>query len=262
MEMLPAEEEHILHDNYRETGSSRSALATAFRSFLFLFPHCRGTSFFHSRRVLPASLRQNFLRVRAIVIFFVGCNNDRSKMSCDWVWRRNWLEKCYSHLNLCRFSSEKPFCPNLAAPHNGISFRFRGSLILIHYLHNTEAISRSAPLSSFIFELLFYSRLPFDAKIINLDGFRYSWTRFSRFFLGKNLGVSHHQLALFLHKSTFFIFFIAWSHRMHPTRPSLINYGIEKLRRSFPLLHKSLSMKPPRLRNLRKCMLLRNGAGH
>lgn len=77
MEMLDAEEE-LLHDNYRETGSSRSALATAFRSFLFLFPHCRGTSL---RRVLPASLRQNFLRVRAIVIFFVGCNNGAEELA-------------------------------------------------------------------------------------------------------------------------------------------------------------------------------------
>lgn len=163
----------------------------------------------------------------------------------------------------CADSRVKSRSARISPPHNGISFRFRGSLILIHYLHNTEAISRSAPLSSFIFDLLFYSRLlPFDAKIINLDGFRYSWTRFSRFFGGKSRRFASSTRTFPSQIDVFHFFLIAWSHRMHPTRPSLVNYGIEKLRRSFPLLHKSLSMKTPRLKNLRKCMLLRNGAGH
>lgn len=109
---------------------------------------------------------ENFLRASAIVISPL-----RLQQWGKWAAIESEGENWPRDLELVQIllRSEKPFWPSKL---NGISFRFRGSTILIHYLHNTEAISRSAPLSSFIFDLLFYSRLlPFDAKIINLDHF-------------------------------------------------------------------------------------------
>jgi hypothetical protein len=52
-------EEEILHDNYRETGSSRSALALAFRSFFNTFPTMLLSS---SRSVLCSAARISFRR--------------------------------------------------------------------------------------------------------------------------------------------------------------------------------------------------------